>query len=771
MSSQQTSNNSGSNPRGGRQYWTNLSSAARATAAMNAELRASGVPPSIEQQISQVHADLSRNHRDLNIPSLTDDAYRAQERRELKRKAAKSVIHLTANPQWLEGESSTSLLNRAHKLGGSLSCAQAIRISKIKPGDVIIMFKYWHESRRARNEERLIQEAFHGMVGVEPEMFYITPVIINKAKLVELSKAPGASLDFMALFENPDDLLSALCLETELDIKKIYWKGQCLILALESLGQAREAVSGKMFSVRGIHTQFISRNHRSTPLQCWRCQRLGHMSGECKEPRRCGYCLDSHLTRSCPKTKPPMCAICNGPHPSCELWKCEHPTALNAFASAKLWRGPTEWESRSSVPSPDLSEAFDNVSREELSRKVDVILGPFAHGSSDLAKAIEDIKRLLIPPRSEHSQPMKEASEVAESIESPSAHFSFEAGIPFGIGPSWPSPHMDATRISRPSAEAPEFIPSSPASTPSAPSTPKKRSRSIQDAFPDYTQHKRVRRESTIQSLEEDSRLSEFIPSSPASTPSTPQKRSRDDQDAFPDHTLSLKGCATQSPVEDSSLPAEAFEFIPSSPASSPSTPQKRSRDDQDAFPDHTLYKRMCCGTTIQSLDEDSRIAAIAPKFIPSSLTSSSSTPQKHSRNDQDAFLDHTQRSCETTTQSSGQVSEPVPEKDAQVFVEEDAQALPEEDVQPSSGQDAQGFVDEDAQVSSEQNAQSSPDKSPRAPCSLDVKQVSPPKRDRTLDTWFIVKQKMPRRPGSGSFPVNVAFKEQIQDCITCEPL
>ncbi|KAM0194663.1 hypothetical protein ACHAPI_006959 [Fusarium lateritium] len=504
------------------------------------------------------------------------------------------------------------------------------------------------------------------------------------------------------------------------------------------------------------------------------------MSRECKELRRCGYCLDPHLTRYCPKTKPPMCAICDKSHPSCELWQCEDPRALNAIASAKLWRGPAEWESRSSVPSPDLSEAFDNVSREELSRKVDVILGPFAHWSSDLAKAIEDIKRLLISPRSKHPQTMREAAEVAESTESPSAHFSFETGVPFGAGPSWPSPHMDATRISRLSDEAPEFIHSSPASTPSAPSTPKKRSSSSQDAFPDHTQHKRVRRETIIQSLEEDSRLSEFIPSSPASThsePSTPQKRSREGQDAFSGHTERKRVCRdskSQSPVEDSRLSVEAFEFIPSSPASSLSTLQKRLRDDQDGFPDHALYKRVCRETTIQSLDEDSRIAATAPTSIPSSLTSSSSTPQKRSRNDQYAFLDHTQRKrvcCETTIQSPGQVDEPVPEREAQAFVEEDAQALPEEDVEPLFGQDAQVFVDEDAQVSLEQNGQASSDKSSSAPCSLDVKRVSTPKRDRTLDTWFIVKEKMPRRPGSGPFPVNVASKEQVQDCITCEPL
>ncbi|KAM0267920.1 hypothetical protein ACHAPA_005518 [Fusarium lateritium] len=721
MSSQQASNNSGVNPRGGRQYWSDLSSSVHATATRNAELRASGFPPSIEEQLSKMRAELSRDHRGMNIPSLAHDAHRAQERRELKRKAAKSVIHLTANQQWLKGESSRSLLYKAHKAGGPLRHIQAIHICENKPGGLILVFKSWLESRNARNEGRLIQEAFDGKVNMEPGMFYITPIIINKAKLVELSSAPGASLDYVALFENPEELLPALCLETGLDIKKIYWKGQCLILVLDSLEQARLTVSGKMFSLNGIHTQFI-----------------------------------------------------------CELWQCEDPRALNAIASAKLWRGPAEWESRSSVPSPDLSEAFDNVSREELSRKVDVILGPFAHWSSDLAKAIEDIKRLLISPRSKHPQTMREAAEVAESTESPSAHFSFETGVPFGAGPSWPSPHMDATRISRLSDEAPEFIHSSPASTPSAPSTPKKRSSSSQDAFPDHTQHKRVRRETIIQSLEEDSRLSEFIPSSPASThsePSTPQKRSREGQDAFSGHTERKRVCRdskSQSPVEDSRLSVEAFEFIPSSPASSLSTLQKRLRDDQDGFPDHALYKRVCRETTIQSLDEDSRIAATAPTSIPSSLTSSSSTPQKRSRNDQYAFLDHTQRKrvcCETTIQSPGQVDEPVPEREAQAFVEEDAQALPEEDVEPLFGQDAQVFVDEDAQVSLEQNGQASSDKSSSAPCSLDVKRVSTPKRDRTLDTWFIVKEKMPRRPGSGPFPVNVASKEQVQDCITCEPL
>ncbi|KAM0443915.1 hypothetical protein ACHAQK_002662 [Fusarium lateritium] len=445
------------------------------------------------------------------------------------------------------------------------------------------------------------------------------------------------------------------------------------------------------------------------------------MSGECKEPRRCGYCLDPHLTRSCPKTKPPMCAICDKPHPSCELWQCEDPRALNAIASAKLWRGPAEWESRSSVPSLDLSKAFDNVSREKLSRKVDDILGPFAHKSPDLAKAIEVIKRLLISPRSEHPKTVRVAADVDESAKSPSTQFSLRIGIPTGTGLFSPSPAMKATGISNVSAKAPECITSSPASSSSAPSTPQKRSRNGQDALSDHTQHKRVCRETKI-----------------------------------------------RSPEEDSWFSAKAPELIPSSPASSssaPSTPQKRSRDDKDAFLDGTQHKRVRCETTIEPPEENSRFLAEASEFIPSSRASSPSTPQKRSRDNKDGFRDGTQHKrvrCETTLQSSG--------RDRLDYYGQDAPLFPEEDAQPSSGQDARLWSGQDAPGFPKQNAQPSPDKFPDAPCSLDVKKLSPPKPDGTLNNWIVVEKKMPQRPGSGSIPINIAFEEQVQDSITCKP-
>lgn len=52
--------------------------------------------------------------------------------------------------------------------------------------------------------------------------------------------------------------------------------------------------------------------------QCFRCQRFGHSSVDCKAPNDvCRWCSGDHISKNCSaKDRPPSCANCGGQHPS-----------------------------------------------------------------------------------------------------------------------------------------------------------------------------------------------------------------------------------------------------------------------------------------------------------------------------------------------------------------------------------------------------------------------------------------------------------------------
>ena len=60
--------------------------------------------------------------------------------------------------------------------------------------------------------------------------------------------------------------------------------------------------------------------------QCYRCQSMGHGSGNCHRKPKCVKCGEEHLTTECLKErdKPTKCAHCAGPHtanaPTCEYY-------------------------------------------------------------------------------------------------------------------------------------------------------------------------------------------------------------------------------------------------------------------------------------------------------------------------------------------------------------------------------------------------------------------------------------------------------------------
>ncbi|KAL1477439.1 hypothetical protein MTO96_035739 [Rhipicephalus appendiculatus] len=56
-------------------------------------------------------------------------------------------------------------------------------------------------------------------------------------------------------------------------------------------------------------------------VQCFRCQRHGHIAKYCRGPQRCKICAGSHSHKDCTSRRQPRCANCDGPHPS-SFGKC-----------------------------------------------------------------------------------------------------------------------------------------------------------------------------------------------------------------------------------------------------------------------------------------------------------------------------------------------------------------------------------------------------------------------------------------------------------------
>lgn len=77
-----------------------------------------------------------------------------------------------------------------------------------------------------------------------------------------------------------------------------------------------------MKNVDGLRVFFETfKTFKQEVVQCWRCQRLGHISKNCRMRKRCVKCGAQHFKADCPVTRAGgtrflKCVLCGGSHPA-----------------------------------------------------------------------------------------------------------------------------------------------------------------------------------------------------------------------------------------------------------------------------------------------------------------------------------------------------------------------------------------------------------------------------------------------------------------------
>ncbi|XP_075525073.1 uncharacterized protein LOC142557251 isoform X2 [Dermacentor variabilis] len=72
------------------------------------------------------------------------------------------------------------------------------------------------------------------------------------------------------------------------------------------------------------------------PLQCYNCQRFGHLAKECKLPISCRLCAGTHTYLQCTSRDKPQCVNCGEAHPS-TYWRCPMRLAQASSEPRNWW--------------------------------------------------------------------------------------------------------------------------------------------------------------------------------------------------------------------------------------------------------------------------------------------------------------------------------------------------------------------------------------------------------------------------------------------------
>ncbi|KAF4465163.1 hypothetical protein FALBO_7998 [Fusarium albosuccineum] len=250
--------------------------------------------------------------RHTEVQDLLLELLLNQSRRLTAKKSRNGVLIVHISPELAEMLGDRGILQKCRDFG--LHLVIAVQRPELTPGLVRLITRNAEDARKVRQDGHLLKQVFNGSeYHIQPEAFYIVPSAFSWDDLQRMSKGPGAKFKYCQMFENPHEHLAAWRLETKLDIKNTYWKYGYLWLVLESLEEAKKAVSGLMSSLIGLQTRFM---------------RSGH--------------------------------------PSYRLRRCKDPSVIEMLEVCKLWRGPASWDTTAAnngVPGGLISgEHADNVS-------------------------------------------------------------------------------------------------------------------------------------------------------------------------------------------------------------------------------------------------------------------------------------------------------------------------------------------------------------------------------------------------------------------------
>jgi hypothetical protein len=178
-----------------------------------------------------------------------------------------------------------------------------------------------HERIRitARNEDelRLIKEAAQKTAkpGTRVMRDQLYPIKIDNANRAAILNQDGTVRPEAA---------EAFGKENEVNIAKIAWLSRkdipkaygSMVIYVTKGSDVTHLLQEQYFHIAGESAYTSVYEPRSGPIQCYKCQRIGHKAFKCDNPQKCGKCAkEGHHHTECIETIP-KCTLCQGPHES-----------------------------------------------------------------------------------------------------------------------------------------------------------------------------------------------------------------------------------------------------------------------------------------------------------------------------------------------------------------------------------------------------------------------------------------------------------------------
>ncbi|EAQ93820.1 hypothetical protein CHGG_02055 [Chaetomium globosum CBS 148.51] len=198
---------------------------------------------------------------------------------------------------------------RAQESMGDWRCAAVVKEAR-NPDRVRVIC-------RDEGEVQLVKEAAVkiSVPGVRVLRDQLYPVRVDNANRTAVLDADGNILPGAA---------EALGAENDVNIAKIAWLSRkdtskaygSMVVYVTKGSEARRLLDGRYFHLAGESAYTTVFAPREGPIQCYRCQEIGHKAFACKKPQRCGRCAEQgHHHKTC-QSVVLKCVLCRGPHES-----------------------------------------------------------------------------------------------------------------------------------------------------------------------------------------------------------------------------------------------------------------------------------------------------------------------------------------------------------------------------------------------------------------------------------------------------------------------